>query len=76
MRALVARHLADAAVAGLSEDRGFATPYNAALQAANMAIVCAGYRIIGRVPFPSLSNSNLSPVLTPSARRTSRGTLI
>jgi Transglutaminase-like superfamily len=37
MRALIARDLADAALAGLSADRRFATAYNAALQAANMA---------------------------------------
>jgi hypothetical protein len=40
MRALIARDLADAALAGLSADRRFATAYNAALQAANMAIAC------------------------------------
>lgn len=45
MRALVARDLADSQVAGLSADRRFATAYNAALQAANMAIACAGYRV-------------------------------
>jgi len=38
MRALVARDLADSKVAGLSADRRFATAYNAALQAVNMAI--------------------------------------
>ena len=38
MRALVARDLADAGIAGLSADRRFATAYNAALQAANIAI--------------------------------------
>jgi len=43
MRALIARDLADASLAGLSADRRFATAYNAALQAANMAIACAGY---------------------------------
>ena len=37
MRALIARDLADASLAGLSADRRFATAYNAALQAANMA---------------------------------------
>lgn len=41
MRALVARDLADATVAGLSADRRFATAYNAALLATNMAIACA-----------------------------------
>jgi hypothetical protein len=41
MRALVARDLADAQVAGLSADRRFATAYNAALQTANMAIAFA-----------------------------------
>jgi uncharacterized protein (UPF0332 family) len=45
IRRLVARDLADASLAGLSEDRRFATAYNAALQTANMAIACAGYRI-------------------------------
>jgi hypothetical protein len=49
MRALIARDLADAGIAGLSADRRFATAYNAALQAANMAIVCAGYRIMSKV---------------------------
>jgi HEPN domain len=45
LRALIARDLADAAVKELSEDRKFATAYNAALQAAKMAIACAGYRL-------------------------------
>jgi hypothetical protein len=49
MRALIARDLADASLAGLSADRRFATAYNAALQAANMAIACAGYRIVSKV---------------------------
>src|SRR5436190_578293 len=48
MRALVARDLADATVAGLSADRRFATAYNAALQAANMAIACTGYRVTAK----------------------------
>jgi hypothetical protein len=45
LRKLIARDLADAAIPALSEDRRFATAYNAALQAAKMAIACAGYRI-------------------------------
>jgi hypothetical protein len=49
MRELIARDLADAAVARLSADRRFATSYNAALQAANMAIACAGYRITAKI---------------------------
>ena len=49
MRALIARDLADASLTGLSADRRFATAYNAALQAANMAIACAGYRIMSKV---------------------------
>lgn len=49
MRELIARDLADAAVAGLSADRCFATAYNAALQAANMAIACAGYRVTSKM---------------------------
>jgi hypothetical protein len=45
IRRLVARDLTDAAIPALSEDRRFATAYNAALQSAKMAIACAGYRI-------------------------------
>ena len=45
LRKLVARDITDAALPALSEDRRFATAYNAALQTAKMAIVCAGYRI-------------------------------
>jgi len=48
MRALVARDLADSKVADISADRRFATAYNAALQAANMAIACAGYRVTAK----------------------------
>jgi hypothetical protein len=48
MRALVARDLADASVEGLSADRKYATAYNAALQAANIAIACAGYRVTAK----------------------------
>jgi len=47
IRRLVARDLADAAISALSEDRRFATAYNAALQTAKMAIACAGYRVAG-----------------------------
>lgn len=45
LRAVVERDLADAALPALSEDRRFATAYNAALQTARMAIACAGYRV-------------------------------
>jgi uncharacterized protein (UPF0332 family) len=45
LRRLIARDLADAALTVLSEDRRFATAYNAALQTAKMAIACAGFRI-------------------------------
>ena len=45
LRAVVARDLQDASLAGLSSDRTFATAYNAALQLAKMAIACAGYRV-------------------------------
>ena len=39
--------MADASVDGVSADRRFATAYNAVLQAAKMAIACAGYRVVG-----------------------------
>jgi uncharacterized protein (UPF0332 family) len=45
LRALITRDLADAAVKELSDDRRFATAYNAALQAAKMAVASAGYRL-------------------------------
>ena len=46
LRALIERDLTDAALAGLSADRRFATAYNAALQSAKMVIACAGYRVL------------------------------
>lgn len=45
LRAVVRRDLADAALPALSEDRRFATAYNAALQVARMATACSGYRV-------------------------------
>jgi hypothetical protein len=45
LRSVVARDLEDAAIQELSDDRRFATAYNAALQASKMAIACAGYRL-------------------------------
>jgi hypothetical protein len=59
MRALIARDLMDAALAGLSADRRFATVYNAALQAANMAIACAGYRVTGRMGHHRIALENV-----------------
>ncbi|HTQ97901.1 MAG TPA: HEPN domain-containing protein [Candidatus Acidoferrum sp.] len=47
LRAVVARDLVDSSLNGVSADRRFATAYNAALQAAKMAIACAGYRVVG-----------------------------
>jgi hypothetical protein len=49
LRAVIRRDLSDATIPALSEDRRFATAYNAALQTAKMAIACAGYRV-GAVP--------------------------
>jgi hypothetical protein len=45
LRAVVDRDLEDAALEELSDDRRFATAYNAVLQLATMAIACAGYRV-------------------------------
>jgi len=47
LRAVIARDFADASLDDVSADRRFATAYNAALQAAKMAIACAGYRVVG-----------------------------
>lgn len=44
LRAVIARDLKDAAIQALSDDRRFATAYNAGLQAAKMAILSAGYQ--------------------------------
>jgi predicted nucleotidyltransferase len=41
LRAVIARDLEGAAIQELSDDRRFATAYNAALQASKMAILCA-----------------------------------
>jgi hypothetical protein len=45
LRAVVVRDLEDAAIQELSDDRRFATAYNAALQTAKMSIACAGFRL-------------------------------
>jgi hypothetical protein len=48
LRAVIERDFHDAGVTGLSADRSFATSYNAALQTAKLAIVCAGYRVVAK----------------------------
>ena len=45
LRELVNRDLKDAEIDGLSDDRRFATAYNAVLQLSKMAITCSGYRV-------------------------------
>jgi hypothetical protein len=62
LRALITRDLADAAVKELSDDRRFATAYNAGLQTAKMAIASAGYR---RAAIPG--HAGLAPLLHPLA---------
>ncbi|HEX7706715.1 MAG TPA: hypothetical protein VF701_09695 [Thermoanaerobaculia bacterium] len=42
---VIDRDLADAAIAGLSADRRFATAYNAALQTARLLIAASGHRL-------------------------------
>lgn len=69
IRALVARDLADASVEGLSADRSFATAYNAALQAAHMAIACAGYRVTSKTGHHRISFESVRLVLGPRADR-------
>jgi allantoicase len=69
MRALIARDLADAGIAKLSADRRFATAYNAALQAANMAIACAGYRIMSKVGHHRVSLESTKLVLGKAAHK-------
>ena len=45
LRELVNRDLKDAEIEGLSDDRRFATAYNAVLQLSKMAIACEGFRV-------------------------------
>ena len=45
--AVVKRDLSDARLKGLSDDRRFATAYNAALQLCKLVIACSGYRVSG-----------------------------
>jgi hypothetical protein len=45
LRTVIVRDLEDAAIQELSDDRRFATAYNAALQTAKMSIACAGFRL-------------------------------
>jgi hypothetical protein len=42
---VIDRDIRDAQVAALSDDRKFATAYNAALQISKMVIACSGYRL-------------------------------
>lgn len=72
MRTLMARDMADAALAGLSADRRFATAYNAALQAANMAIAWAGYRIVSKVGHHRISIDSVKLVLGKPRRQIRR----
>ncbi len=46
LRAVILRDLEDAAIQELSDDRRFATAYNAALQTAKMSVACAGFRLV------------------------------
>lgn len=45
LRKLIDRDVRDANIDALSDDRRFATAYNAALQISKMAIACCGYRL-------------------------------
>jgi uncharacterized protein (UPF0332 family) len=65
----VARDLADATVAGLSADRRFATAYNAALLAANMAIACAGYRVTAKTGHHKISFESVTLALGTGAHK-------
>jgi hypothetical protein len=49
IRALIARDLEDATIDELSDDRRFATAYNAALQTPKMSIASAGFRLASAV---------------------------
>jgi hypothetical protein len=67
IRAVIFRDLADASIKGLSADRRFATAYNAALQAAKMAIACTGYRVSARAGHHKISFESLHLALGKTA---------
>lgn len=67
MRELIARDLKDAGLVGLSADRRFATAYNVALQAANMLVACAGYRITSMTGHHRITLESIRLVLGKSA---------
>jgi hypothetical protein len=69
IRALIARDLEDAAIAELSDDRRFATAYNAALQTAKMSIVCAGFRLASTVGHHRITFEAALLALGPAAAR-------
>ncbi len=47
LRAVVERDLADSKIRELSDDRRFATAYNAVLQLTKIVLACEGYRVMG-----------------------------
>jgi cobalamin-dependent methionine synthase I len=47
LRGVVERDLKDAKLDALSDDRRFATAYNAVLQLTKIVIACEGYRVVG-----------------------------
>src|SRR5687767_12935435 len=71
LRAVVERDIADAKLDALSDDRRFATAYNAVLQLAKIAIACEGYRVVGishhQTTFQALEIAMGPPVATLSA---------
>ena len=69
MRELITRDLADSTVAGLSADRRFATAYNVALQAANMAVASARYRITAKIGHHKVSLESAALALGKSANK-------
>lgn len=51
----------------MSADRRFATAYNAALQTANLAVACAGYRITARMGHHKIALESARLALGPIA---------
>jgi len=71
LHAVVERDLADANIDALSDDRLFATAYNAVLQMTKIVIACEGYRVSGlghhRTTFEALELAIGPPVVPFSA---------
>ena len=72
LRAVIHRDLQDAALPGLSDDRRFATAYNAVLQLSTAVIACSGYRVTARQGHHQVSFQVVELAMGPSVSNIAR----